>query len=266
MHVVDVTKGSGPLVLSMPHCGMELPSDIAARLTERGRAIDDTDWWIHKLYNFAGELEATTVRANLSRYVIDLNRDPSGKSLYPGQATTGLCPTETFNGEPLYQPGFEPSAEEIDSRKGTYFDPYHQALDAALARAKEKHGYALLYDCHSIRSVVPRLFDGPLPTVNIGTNSGASCADKLEAAVVHACEGQDKFSHVTNGRFKGGWITRHYGQPRNDVHALQVELTQSAYMEEVPPWTFDEKRADHLRALLRMMLHAYGNAARELYP
>ena len=266
MHVVDVTKGSGPLVLSMPHCGMELPSDIVARLTNRGRAIDDTDWWIHKLYNFAAELEATTVQANLSRYVIDLNRDPSGKSLYPGQATTGLCPTETFNGEPLYQPGLGPSAQEIDNRKGTYFEPYHQALDAALASAKEKHGYALLYDCHSIRSVVPRLFDGPLPTVNIGTNSGASCSDRLETAVVRACQGQSEFSHVANGRFKGGWITRHYGQPQNRVHALQVELTQSAYMEEVPPWTFDEKRADHLRALLRMMLHAYGNAARELYP
>jgi len=266
MHVVDTTEGPSPLVLSMPHCGQDVPDPIAARLNETGRAIADTDWWIDRLYDFGADLGASVVKANLSRYVIDLNRDPSGQSLYPGQTTTGLCPTETFDDEPLYKTGQEPTPDEIEERKAEYFEPYHAALRAALARAKDAHGYALLYDCHSIRSVVPRLFEGTLPTVNIGTNAGASCAPALERAVATACEAQDAYSFVTNGRFKGGWITRHYGDPVNGVHALQVELAQSAYMAEIPPWDFMEDKAERLRGLLRDMLGAYVREAKELRP
>lgn len=266
MRVVDTTKGPGPLVLSMPHCGQGVPEGINARLNETGRAIADTDWWIDRLYNFGAEFGASVVKANLSRYVIDLNRDPSGASLYPGQATTGLCPTETFDGAPLYKPGEEPDEDEIDERKDLYFEPYHAALRDALDRAKAAHGFALLYDCHSIRSIVPRLFEGTLPTVNIGTNAGASCAPALEQAVKQACEEQDFFTHVVNGRFKGGWITRHYGDPVNGVHALQVELAQSAYMAEIPPWDFMEGKAERLRGLLRAMLGAYVREAKELHP
>lgn len=266
MRVVDTTEGPGPLVLSMPHCGQHVPGAINARLNETGRAIADTDWWIDRLYNFGAELGASVVKANLSRYVIDLNRDPSGASLYPGQATTGLCPTETFDGAPLYKPGREPDAGEIEERKSLFFEPYHAALRDALSRAKAAHGFALLYDCHSIRSVVPRLFEGTLPTVNLGTNAGASCAPALEQAVKQVCEEQDFFTHVINGRFKGGWITRHYGDPVNGVHALQVELTQSAYMAEIPPWDFMEDKANRLRGLLRDMLKAYVREAEGLHP
>jgi formiminoglutamase len=265
MQVVDTTEGDGPLVLSMPHCGTGLPASIAARLNETGRALADTDWWIDRLYDFGAEMGASVVKANLSRYVVDLNRDPSGQSLYPGQATTWLCPTETFDGNPLYLPGEVPTADEIEARKTAYFAPYHAALEGALARAKARHGFALLYDCHSIRSVVPRLFDGTLPTVNIGTNGGASCAPPIAEAVTGACAKQDDFGFVTNGRFKGGWITRHYGQPSQGIHALQVELAQSAYMEERPPWTFDDAKADRLRVLLRAMTGAFARAGTELY-
>ncbi len=255
MRVVDVTSGISPLVLSMPHCGTHLPEGVAGCLNKLGQGVPDTDWWIDRLYDFADEFHATTVRANLSRYVIDLNRDPSGNSLYPGRTTTGLCPVETFEGEPIYLPDREPTTDEIDARRRDYFDPYHHALEEALAHAKRAHGFAVLYDCHSIRSVVPRLFDGTLATINIGTNGGASCAPVLEHAVVAECAAQDEFSHVVNQRFKGGWITRHYGQPSNGVHALQVELTQSAYMEEVPPWTFDDTKAHRLRTVLKAMVN-----------
>ncbi len=254
MTPVEVTRGGGPLVLSMPHGGTAIPEDLAADFNALGRSVPDTDWWIDRLYDFSGDLDATVVRATISRYVIDLNRDPSGQSLYPGQATTGLCPVETFDGEPIYRAGQEPGPAAIEARRAAWFDPYHEALGAELARLQDRHGYALLYDCHSIRSVVPRLFEGGLPVVNLGTNSGKSCAAGLARAVRQVCAAQTVFSHVVDGRFKGGWITRHYGRPAESVHALQVELAQCAYMDETPPWTFHDDKAARLRGLLRPML------------
>jgi len=256
MEPVEVTRRGGPLVLSMPHAGTHVPPDIHECLTPLGRGLPDTDWWIDRLYDFATELDATVVCATASRYVIDVNRDPSGQSLYPGQATTDLCPTTTFDGDPLYAEGTEPDAVEIERRRRDWFEPYHAALAAEIGRVRERHGYALLYDCHSIRSRVPRLFDGELPVLNIGTNGSSSCAPGIEDAVVSACASQDIFTHVVNGRFLGGWITRHYGQPDTGVHALQMELAQRAYMEETPPWTFDEGRAAAIRPVLRDVLTA----------
>ena len=256
MNPVEVTPRHGPLVLSMPHGGTHVPDAIRARLTPVGQELPDTDWHIDRLYDFAGDLDATVVRARASRYVIDVNRDPEDRSLYPGQATTGLCPTTTFDGEPLYAPGDEPDAAGIEARRRDWYAPYHDALAAELERVRGRHGIALLYDCHSIRSRVPRLFDGELPVLNIGTNHGASCAPEIQAAVVSVCAGQDAFGHVVNGRFRGGWITRHYGRPDAGVHALQMELAQRAYMDEQPPWTFDEGRAQALRPVLRAALDA----------
>lgn len=253
---VEITFRDGPLVLSMPHGGTGIPGEVAAGLNDLGREVSDTDWWIDRLYDFAEDLDASVVRATLSRYVIDLNRDPSDQSLYPGQATTGLCPSETFDGVPIYRPGAEPDAAEIEARKAAYYAPYHEALQVALDRAKAAQGFALLYDCHSIRSLVPRLFEGELPVVNLGTNGGASCAPGMEAAVAAVCAAQSTYSHVTNGRFKGGWITRNYGRSAEGVHALQVELSQRAYMDEAPPWTFREDRARELRPLLMDMQRA----------
>lgn len=253
---LEVRTGGGPLILSMPHGGRELIPGLEERLTEDGRALTDTDWWIERVYDFAETLDASVVRTDLSRVVIDVNRDPTGASLYPGQATTGLCPTETFDGAPLYRSGAAPDEAEIAARRERYFAPYHAALEAAIRRAEAAHGYALLYDCHSIRSHVPRLFEGTLPVFNIGTNDGASCAPALGAAVAEVCAAADGADHVVDGRFKGGWITRHYGRPEEGVHAVQMELAQRAYMDERPPWTFDEAKAVRLRPVLRRALEA----------
>jgi N-formylglutamate deformylase len=262
--IVDIHRGDSPLILSMPHVGTELTPDAAARLNPTGLALGDTDWWIDRLYDFADDLSPTVVRARLSRYVIDVNRDPSGASLYPGQATTELCPTTTFDGEPLYEPGREPDPAEIDRRRTAFHAPYHAALAGEIARVRARHGYALLYDCHSIRSVIPRLFEGRLPTFNIGTNSGASCAAEIESAVVAACAAAGP-DHVLNGRFKGGFITRHHGRPDADVHAVQMELAQRAYMLETPPWTYDAAAAAPTRAVLREVLAAMLAAGARLY-
>ncbi|WP_315902722.1 N-formylglutamate deformylase [Microbaculum marinisediminis] len=261
--IVRVRRGGSPLILSMPHAGTEIPQEVARRLNETGLAVPDTDWWIPRLYDFADALDPTVVEARLSRYVVDVNRDPSGTSLYPGQATTELCPTTTFDGEPIYQDGMAPGALETGIRRDRYFWPYHIALRSEIDRVREAHGYALLYDCHSIRSVVPRLFEGPLPVFSIGTNGGQSCAPEIEAAITAALaeapqdEGSEMdLGYVVNGRFKGGWITRHFGEPDMRVHAVQMELAQKAYMLEAPPWTYDEDKAAQTRPVLRGVLDA----------
>jgi formiminoglutamase len=228
---LEIVRGSAPLLLSIPHTGTEIPSGIEAKLVSPWLARKDTDWWIERLYDFAAGLGATIVRTRMSRTVIDVNRDPSGASLYPGQATTGLCPLTTFDGEPLYRSGSEPDDAEIARRRQRYFDPYHAALAGEIERLRRLHASIVLYDCHSIRSVVPRLFDGELPHMNIGTNSGSSCAPELQAAIEAICEAAP-FSWVANGRFKGGWITRRYGRPEAGVHAVQMELACRSYMEE----------------------------------
>lgn len=259
---LEVHRGDAPLVVSFPHTGTELPTFVAARLISPWLARKDADWWIEKLYDFAPSLGATTIRTAISRTVIDVNRDPSGASLYPGQATTGLCPTTTFDGEPLYRAG-EPDEPEIERRRAVYFDPYHAALRSELDRLRAIHGKVVLYEAHSIRSAIPRLFDGLLPNFNIGTNSGASCAPELTAAVEAACAASE-FSYVTNGRFKGGWTTRHYGRPQDGVHALQMELACRGYMDEPPglltsntwPTPYDDARAAPMRAALTNVLTA----------
>jgi N-formylglutamate deformylase len=259
---LQVHRGDAPLIISLPHTGTEIPADIEPRLVSPWLARKDADWWVDRLYAFAGGLGATIVRTAISRTVIDVNRDPSGASLYPGQATTELCPTTTFDGEPLYRDG-APDAAEIDRRRTAYFEPYHVALGAEIDRLRALHPTVVLYEAHSIRSRVPRLFDGELPRFNLGTNSGASCDDALTAAVEAACDASGR-SRVTNGRFKGGWTTRHYGQPSTGVHALQMELACRGYMDdptEPPtpdtwPTPFHVDRAEPLRAVLEDALNA----------
>ncbi|MEW5685484.1 MAG: N-formylglutamate deformylase [Pseudomonadota bacterium] len=259
---LQVHRGDAPLVVSFPHTGTELPDAVAARLISPWLARKDADWWIHRLYDFATELGATTIRTSMSRTVIDVNRDPSGASLYPGQATTSLCPTTTFDGEPLYRT-CEPDEAEIAQRRATWFDPYHDALRTELDRLRGVHGKVVLYEAHSIRSNIPRLFDGELPNFNIGTNSGASCDPALAAAVEAACAASP-FSHVANGRFKGGWTTRHYGRPQDGVHAVQMELACRGYMDEPPglltsltwPTPYEPARAAPMRAALTLILQA----------
>ena len=223
---LDVHRGDAPLVVAFPHTGTDL-ADTGDAFVSPWLARRDADWHIHDLYAFARYLGATTVRTAVSRSVIDVNRDPSGASLYPGQATTELCPTTTFDGEPLYA-GAVPDAGEIARRRAAWFEPYHSALGAELARLRAVHGHVVLYDAHSIRSRIPRLFEGTLAQFNIGTNGGTTCAPTLTAAVSRAC-GADQ---VVDGRFRGGWTTRHYGRPEEGVHAIQMELAMRGYLSE----------------------------------
>ncbi|MBS0481259.1 MAG: N-formylglutamate deformylase [Proteobacteria bacterium] len=226
---LHIHRGTAPLIVSFPHGGTEL-GGIEPRFASPWLARRDADWWIADLYAFARDMGATTVATDVSRSVIDVNRDPSGVSLYPGMAATELCPTTTFDGEPLYR-GFDPEDDEIAWRRRTFFDPYHAALAVEIERLRAVHPRVVLYDAHSIRSRIPRLFDGELPQFNLGTNGGATCDPALEAALVDVCAASGQ-SWVANGRFKGGWTTRHYGAPANGVHAVQMELAQRGYMGE----------------------------------
>lgn len=253
MSFLEVSRGDSPLVLGLPHTGTDLPPDVAEGLNDAGRALADTDWHVHRLYDGLAD-GLTTVRTRLHRYVIDVNRDPSGASLYPGQATTGLCPLTDFDGRPIHKTGQEPDAAEIERRRRTYHAPYHGALAAELERVRARHGFAVLCDAHSIRSRAPFLFDGTLPDFNIGTDGGATCAGAIEAAVAGICEAAEGYTAVLNGRFRGGWTTRHYGRPTDGLHAIQMELAQSTYMAEAPPWSWQPARAEGLRRVLSQIL------------
>jgi len=257
-------EGAGPLLVSMPHVGLYIPDDIAAGMTPLALTRSDTDWHIDRLYDFLDDLGASVIAATHSRYVIDLNRPPDGSSLYPGRATTELCPTCTFDGEPLYEPGAEPGQDEIARRVATCWRPYHERLEAELSRIRDRHGHVLLWDAHSIRSVVPRLFEGRLPDFNLGTADGASCAPGIARRVNGVAQAAAGYSAVLDGRFKGGFITRHYGRPAGDIHAVQLELSQRTYMEEDAPFAFRDNLARDLRPALRAMLEAMLDEAQRL--
>ncbi|WP_375196591.1 N-formylglutamate deformylase [Sphingobium sp.] len=266
MSWLDVMSGEAPLVVAIPHAGTDL-ADVGGFRSE-WLARRDADWWVDRLYGFARDLDATVVRTGISRSVIDVNRDPSGASLYPGQATTELCPTTTFDGEPLYA-GSGPDEAEIARRTERWFVPYHAALAGEIARLRVRHERVVLYDAHSIRSHVPRLFEGQLPLFNIGTFGGVSCAPALSAAVQGICAATGQ-SHVLNGRFKGGWTTRNYGEPDKGVHAIQMELAMRGYLEEPEapdeanwPPDFDAGRAAPMAAILGDILQCCVRFAEE---
>ena len=260
---LEIRRGPAPLLLCFPHTGTELTPQLEPRFNSAWLARKDADIWVHLLYDFAHALGASSVRTQISRSVIDVNRDPSGASLYPGQTTTELCPLMTFDAEALYLPGTEPDAAETQARLTQYFVPYHAAVAAELTRLRALHPRVVLYDAHAIRSVVPRLFDGTLPELNLGTYDGRSCSRALQVELERRCSGAG-FSHVSNGRFKGGWTTRHYGQPERGVHAVQMELACRSYVTEPEPayvpgnWppAYDPARAAPLQAALRTLLEA----------
>ena len=260
---LTVRNGPAPLLLCMPHTGTAIAPQLEAGLVSAWRARKDTDWYIERLYDFAPRLGASLVRTSVSRTVIDANRDPSGASLYPGQATTELCPTTTFDGEPLYRAGCAPAAAEIDTRRREYFEPYHRAVAAQIERLRGRHRTVVVYDCHSIRSQIPRLFAGTLPNFNLGTFGGRSCASELTRRLETVCDGSD-FSRVTDGRFQGGYTTRHYGRPQEGVHAVQMELACRGYLREplgavgesLWPVAWDEAYAASMRAVLERALTA----------
>mgnify|MGYP003945393177 FL=1 len=259
---LQIHRGDVPLIVSFPHTGTELPDALAAQFVSPWLARRDADWWVHELYAFAQQMGATTVRTAVSRSVIDVNRDPSGTSLYPGQNTTGLCPLTTFDNQPLYRDGHGPDEAEIARRRDTWFVPYHDALAAEIARLRAGHGTVVVYDAHSIRSHIPHLFDGQLPQFNLGTNGDTTCDNALTDVVDNLCA-MSGMSHVRNGRFKGGYITRHYSDIPGGVHTLQMELACRGYMHEPEavdehswPTPLDPDHAAPLRATLQQVLDA----------
>ena len=254
MELYRYREGRAPLLVSMPHTGTYVPDWLAPRLSSAARSLPDTDWHLERLYDFLDELGASVLIATHSRYVVDLNRPPDNTNLYPGQDTTGIVPLDTFHREPLYLAGFPPSDEEVGKRIETYWQPYHQRLQQALAETKARHGYALLWDAHSIFSVLPRFFRGKLTDFNLGTADGKSCASGIGEALAKAVEG---YSVALNGRFKGGYITRRYGDPAARVHAVQLELSEATYMDERPPYRLRESLARELRPQLRTLLELF---------
>jgi N-formylglutamate deformylase len=252
----ELHRGDGPVIVNVPHAGTFAPAALGARLTRAARGWPDTDWHVEKLYAFAPGEGATLLCATHSRYVVDLNRDPSGAALYAGADNTELCPTRTFADEPMYEEGAAPTQEELGERIATYFSPYHATLGAEIERVRARHGYAVLLDGHSIRSEVPRFFAGRLPDLNLGTADGTSCAPALQANAATVLAGAAGLTHIVNGRFKGGWITRRYGRPAEGVHALQLEVGQRCYMDEAPPYPWEAARARTLSDVLCRLLDA----------
>jgi N-formylglutamate deformylase len=248
--------GTLPLLVSMPHAGTDIPDDVAASLMPCAAARADTDWHLPELYGFLDEMGASRLSARWSRYLIDLNRPPENTNLYPGQDTTGLCPVDTFGRERLYRQGMEPDEAEVKRRLERYWRPYHVQLRAELERLLAEHGRVVLWDAHSIASRVPRFFDGRLPDLNFGTADGKSCSQQLEGAMIKLVDSQDQFSFVFNGRFKGGHITRHYGNPAGGVHAIQLEMAQCLYMDETAPFGYRPDLAGQVQPLLRELLTA----------
>ncbi|HEX4240745.1 MAG TPA: N-formylglutamate deformylase [Steroidobacteraceae bacterium] len=246
--------GASPLLISFPHSGTYIPHDIAARLEPAALDLPDTDWFVPELYHFAREAGASVIRATHTRYVVDLNRPPDGKPLYPGQRETTVCPVETFDGEALYKPGEVPGAAEIAARLGMYWRPYHDQLAALTREIAARHGHCILYDAHSIRSEIPGLFEGRLPDLNVGTSSGKSCSPAILERVVAPLKAQSRFSVVVDGRFKGGYITRHYGNPAARIEAVQMEIAQCAYIDEQRVPAYDRERARPLSMLLQEII------------
>jgi N-formylglutamate deformylase len=254
--VYTLHRGSAPLLLSLPHVGTELPDTLRPRLVERALAVEDTDWHLERLYAFARALGASVLVPRYSRYLVDLNRPPENAPMYPGANNTGLCPTTFFTGEPLYRDGLAPDEVEVAERVARYWQPYHQALGDELARLRALHAQVVLFDGHSIKSVLPWLFDGRLPDLNLGTASGQSCAPALRDALSQVLAGQARYSQVVDGRFKGGYITRHYGAPAQGMHAVQLEMTWRCYMDEAPPYVWHEARAAEVQPLLVQLVQA----------
>ena len=252
--VYTLHRGTTPLLVSVPHAGVDIPEALRDAYVPRALAAEDTDWHLDRLYAFVRELGAGLIVPRFSRYVIDLNRPPDDQPMYAGANNTELCPTHFFSGDPLYREGRAPNAAEIARRRGRYWQPYHDALQAELARLRAEHGHAIVFDAHSIKSELPWLFEGRLPDLNLGTVSGTSCARSLRHALADVLGSQREFSHVVDGRFKGGYITRHYGRPRERQHAVQLEMCLCCYMEECPPFAYEGGRTRRVAPVLRRLV------------
>lgn len=261
----SLQRGTVPLLVSIPHMGTEIPRELHGDYVPRALEVEDTDWHLDRLYAFARELGASVLQPTVSRYVVDLNRPPDDTPMYPGASNTELCPSRFFTGDALYRDGFVLSPAEKERRRASFWEPYHRALQEELARLRAEHGYALLWDAHSIRAEIPWLFEGRLPDLNIGTADGRSADASIAQAVTGAAARDPRFTHVLNGRFKGGYITRQYGRPAENVHAVQLEMCQSLYMREAPPFNYEPEAAAQVQPVVRAMVEAALAACGRLY-
>jgi len=254
MKLYEFSQGRTPLFISMPHDGTRIPGDLEARMTKRALQRPDTDWHVARLYQFAQDLGTSLIRPLYHRYVVDLNRAPDDTTLYPGSSNTEVCPSSCFDDSPIYRDGVVPDATEVAERIDTYWRPYHQRLQQELARIRNAHGVALLYEAHTIRSRVPRFFEGVLPDFNLGTADGKSCASALTQRFADQLAQIEGYTYIVNGRFKGGYITRAYGKPEDDIHVVQLELSQRTYMDEDHPYTYREQLAQQVQPALKSVL------------
>jgi N-formylglutamate deformylase len=256
----SLSTGNIGMLISMPHNGQHIPEGIADSMISSTTSVADTDWYMDKLYSFAQAMGIYVLSPKYSRSVIDLNRDPNGEVLYAGANNTELCPTTAFDLSPLYIEGKQPSNQEITRRVKHYWQPYHQALGDTLAKLKQQHGKVILLDAHSIMSQVPRFFSGKLPDFNFGTANGRSCSHTLLESIKKL--DLTPYSSVYNGRFKGGYITRTYGDPVNNIHAIQLELSQHTYMDE-PTSHYNEQKAARVKMQLTCFVQCLVNFVEE---
>ncbi len=255
--IVTLHRGSTPLLVSVPHCGTKIPPDLQPALTTRAHTVEDTDWHLDRLYAFVMQRGASLLVPMHSRYVIDLNRPGDNMPMYPGANNTELCPTRFFTGDPLYEAGLAPDEAEVEARRKRYWQPYHDTLAQELDRLRDQHGHAVLFDGHSIKAELPWLFDGRLPDLNLGTANGTSCDPTLRTTLGNVLELQSSYSHVVDGRFKGGHITRHYGRPLEHVHAVQLEMGWHTYLDDQPiPPLWSDARAQAVQQVLGSLIDA----------
>ncbi|MBT7950549.1 MAG: N-formylglutamate deformylase [Gammaproteobacteria bacterium] len=247
-------QGNSPILISSPHDGTRIPSELISRFTDAGKSNSDCDWLVSKLYNFIKETNISYIKAGYSRYVVDLNRSPEGEQLYPGLMETGICPLNSFSGDSIYTKGNEPDESEIQARIESYWWPYHNHIRSELERIKNIHGHVILWDAHSISGEVPLLFDGRLPDLNFGTANGTSCHPSLIDELLKIAKDNSDYSIVLNERFKGGYITRHYGDPEKNINSIQLELNQSNYLKKSEPEEIDDEKAEKLSALLQLFI------------
>jgi N-formylglutamate deformylase len=258
--IFKLKRGNSKVLVSMPHVGTQLPRSLIPRMTKEAMNLPDTDWYLEELYDFLDELDVTVIAANYSRYVVDLNRSANDISLYPGSDVTGLCPTDTFYRDLIYENETSLETTEINDRLNKFWYPYHNALASEISRIKAVHGDVIVWDAHSIRSEVPRFFDGELPQLNLGTADGTTCQPVLMEKIVDIIKSNGDYSWVMNGRFKGGFITRHYAQPSMGVSTMQLELAMRSYMDESSSSPiFDNDKARGLRVILKAMMQSLLN-------
>ncbi len=255
MPIFEFNRGTTPLLISVPHAGTQVPASLAKSFTATARGLPDTDWLVDELYQFADDSGVGMIRANYSRYLVDLNRPPDDTSLYDSK-TTGLFPRTDFFGGDIYDAEHRPDENECAERFNRYWQPYHYQLQGELNRLHQQYGHAVLLDAHSIAAEVPMLFPGTLPDFNLGSNNEESAASDLIRIATGCLDKHPVYSAVLDGRFKGGYITRHYGSPADNVHALQLELSMATYLGRGPGKTIDVDKYRQLQPVLQQLVES----------